>query len=127
MELILKRGLEHQQKAVDAVSAVFEGVTITSPTVAYQNPTFSYDDTCISNNIRELQKNVRKDYRHNANPDTGTYLNIDVKMETDAGKTYAYTETIYELHKRYGFNKFIIAVPSLLIKAGTRQFIHPEK
>lgn len=126
MELILERGLEHQQKAVDAVSAVFEGAAITSPTVAYQNPTFSYDDTRISNNIRELQKNVREDYRHNANPDTGTYLNIDVKMETGTGKTYVYTETIYELHKRYGFNKFIIAVPSLPIKAGTRQFIEDK-
>ena len=37
--------------------------------------------------------------------------------------TYVYTQTIYELHKRYGFNKFIIAVPSLSIKAGTKQFL----
>lgn len=39
------------------------------------------------------------------------------------GKTYVYTQSIYELHKEYGFNKFIIAVPSLAIKAGTKQFI----
>lgn len=126
MELILERGLEHQQKAVDAISAVFEGATIASPTLAYQNPTLSYNDARISSNIRELQKNVREDYRHNANPDTGNYLNIDIKMETGTGKTYVYTQTIYELHKRYGFNKFIIAVPSLPIKAGTRQFIEDK-
>lgn len=44
-------------------------------------------------------------------------------METGTGKTYVYTQTIYEMHKKFGFNKFIIAVPSLPIKAGTAQFI----
>jgi len=44
-------------------------------------------------------------------------------METGTGKTYVYTKTIYELHKNYGLNKFIIAVPSLAIKAGTGQFL----
>jgi len=44
-------------------------------------------------------------------------------METGTGKTYVYTQTIYEMHKKFGFNKFIIAVPSLPIKAGTSQFI----
>jgi len=36
----------------------------------------------------------------------GDCLNIDIKMETGTGKTYVYTHTIYELHKRYGLNKF---------------------
>ena len=123
MELILERSLEHQQKAVDSIAAVLEGAAITPPTVAYQNPTFSYNDIRALENVRNLQKNIREDYRHNANPDNGSYLNIDIKMETGTGKTYVYTQTIFELHKRYGFNKFIIAVPSLPIKAGTKQFI----
>lgn len=42
---------------------------------------------------------------------------------TGTGKTYVYTQTIFELHKNYGFNKFIIVVPSLAIKAGTQKFI----
>ena len=42
------------------------------------------------------------------------------------GKTYVYTHTMYELHKQYGINKFIIAVPSLAIKAGTAQFLKDE-
>jgi len=29
-------------------------------------------------------------------------------METGTGKTYVYLRTIYELHKHYGFSKFII-------------------
>lgn len=43
-----------------------------------------------------------------------------VEMETGAGKTsYVYLRTIFELNKRYGFNKFIIVVPSVAIKEGT--------
>ena len=123
MEIILERGLEHQQKAVDAIANVFDGVPITPPNIAYQNPSFDYKDLRITENIKSLQKNIRQECRYNANPDNGEYLNIDIKMETGTGKTYVYTHTIYELHKRYGFNKFIIAVPSLPIKSGTKQFI----
>ena len=51
------------------------------------------------------------------------YLNIDVKMETGTGKTFTQIKTIYELNLKYGFSKFIIVVPTLPIKAGTKQFI----
>ncbi len=39
-------------------------------------------------------------------------------METGTGKTYVYLRSIFELHKKYGFSKFIIVVPSLAIKEG---------
>ena len=54
---------------------------------------------------------------------TDDYLNIDIKMETGTGKTFTQIKTIYELNEKYGFNKFIIVVPTLPIKAGTKQFI----
>jgi hypothetical protein len=38
-------------------------------------------------------------------------LNFTTEMETGTGKTYVYLRTIHELHARYGFNKFVIAVP----------------
>lgn len=44
-------------------------------------------------------------------------------METGTGKTFTQIKTIYELNEKYGFNKFIIVVPTLPIKAGTQQFI----
>lgn len=44
--------------------------------------------------------------------------NFTIEMETGTGKTYVYTKTILELHKRYGFTKFIIVVPSIAIKEG---------
>ncbi len=45
-------------------------------------------------------------------------LNFTLEMETGTGKTYVYLRTILELHKEYGFKKFIIVVPSLAIKEG---------
>jgi type III restriction enzyme len=44
-------------------------------------------------------------------------------METGTGKTYVYTAAMFELHKRYGINKFIVVVPTLAIKAGAKQFM----
>jgi type III restriction enzyme len=53
-------------------------------------------------------------------------LFIDCKMETGTGKTYVYTRLIYELHQLYGLFKFIIVVPSIAIKEGTRNFINSD-
>lgn len=121
MELILQQGLPHQQRAIDAICAVFDGVSCTSPVQFYENPHIPLDDPKIVSNIRAIQSDIPAQYRRN-NP-IGDCLNLDIKMETGTGKTYVYTKTMYELHKRYGFNKFIIAVPSLAIKAGTAQFL----
>jgi type III restriction enzyme len=43
---------------------------------------------------------------------------FSVEMETGTGKTYAYLRTIFELSRRYGFQKFIIVVPSVAIREG---------
>jgi len=45
-------------------------------------------------------------------------FNLTVEMETGVGKTYTYIKTMYELNKRYGWNKFIIVVPSVAIREG---------
>ena len=124
MELILQQQLPHQQKAVDAVVDVFKGAYIAAPTQFYSNPTFSLKDTYIASNIKSLQNNLPAEYRSRISVSDCEYLNLDIKMETGTGKTYVYTKIIFELHKKYGFNKFIIAVPSLAIKAGTEQFLN---
>lgn len=124
MELILQQQLPHQQKAIDAVVDVFKGAYITAPTQFYTNPTFSLQDFHIANNIKKLQSALPAEYRSSMPISGCDCLNLDIKMETGTGKTYVYTKTIYELHKKYGFNKFIIAVPSLPIKAGTEQFLN---
>ncbi len=45
-------------------------------------------------------------------------IHLDVEMETGTGKTYCYIKTIFELNKQYGWNKFIIMVPSIAIREG---------
>jgi type III restriction enzyme len=121
MELILQKNLPHQQRAVDAINKVFGGVEITKPRQFFENPIINLSDSRITQNIKEIQKKLPSEYRSSS--PIGDVLNLDIKMETGTGKTYVYTKTIYELHKNYGFNKFIIAVPSLAIKAGTGQFL----
>ncbi|MET4225274.1 type III restriction-modification system endonuclease [Oerskovia enterophila] len=48
-------------------------------------------------------------------------LNLDIEMETGTGKTYVYIKTIMELHKRYGWSKYIVVVPSIAIREGAKK------
>ena len=47
--------------------------------------------------------------------------NFTIEMETGTGKTYVYLRTILELNKEYGFNKFMIVVPSIAIRTGVEK------
>ncbi len=126
MELILQSSLPHQQKAVDAIADVFKDTWIKPPVNYYSNPEITIFKDGVGDNIRSVQglnkiPSEYGGYTHNAG-----CLNLDIKMETGTGKTYVYVQTMYELHKRYGINKFIVAVPTLPIKAGARQFMEDE-
>jgi type III restriction enzyme len=44
---------------------------------------------------------------------------FSVEMETGTGKTYCYLRTIFELSRRYGFQKYVIVVPTVAIREGT--------
>ncbi|HEX9871865.1 MAG TPA: DEAD/DEAH box helicase family protein, partial [Candidatus Tectomicrobia bacterium] len=48
---------------------------------------------------------------------------FSVEMETGTGKTYVYLRTVFELSRRYGFQKFIIVVPSMAIREGVLKTI----
>jgi len=47
-----------------------------------------------------------------------TCPHFSIEMETGTGKTYVYLRTVFELPRRYGFQKFIIVVPSVAIREG---------
>lgn len=49
---------------------------------------------------------------------TKSQLNLDIEMETGTGKTYCYIRSMFELHKQYGWSKFIVVVPSIAIREG---------
>ena len=125
MELILQNNLPHQQLPVDAVAEVMAKADWQKPNDFYANPllTFHYKDQ-LTTSLRQLWEQMKTKHPYKPIvPEEGSPLNIDVKMETGTGKTYVYTKTIYELHQRYGLNKFIVCVPSLPIKAGVEQFM----
>lgn len=46
------------------------------------------------------------------------FPNFTVEMETGTGKTYVYLRSVFELHRQYGFSKFVIVVPSVAIREG---------
>lgn len=48
-------------------------------------------------------------------------INLDTEMETGTGKTYCYIKTMFEMNKLYGWNKFIVVVPSIAIREGVYQ------
>ena len=68
----------------------------------------------------ELLKNLNDIQLRNGLPPSASLASGDftVEMETGTGKTYVYLRTMFELNKRYGFNKFVIVVPSVAIKEG---------
>jgi type III restriction enzyme len=130
MKLKFDKNLEYQQQAIASVVDLFRGQTPmqTNFTVSAYNGQIGLFDTenGIGNRLEldeeEILKNLQEVQLRNGLPQTkflkaGEY-DFDIEMETGTGKTYVYLRTIFELHKNYGFSKFIIVVPSIAIKEG---------
>lgn len=122
--------LDHQQRALTAITRVFHRVELNNGELMEANPTFDLADPQLAHNISELQNGavdgipaVPRTWRSRVDD---SVLGIDVKMETGTGKTLVYTQMMYELHRLYGFTKFIIVVPSTAIKLGTKAFISSD-
>lgn len=116
--------LPHQNRCIESLSAVFQDVTLDYAIEPSANPIYSIDDINLKRNIYNIQtgqygSTIPEEYRMSIPQEFG----LDVRMETGTGKTYCYTALMYELNKRYGFNKFIIVVPTTPIKEGTSSFI----
>ena len=122
MELILQTGLTQKKKAVDSIADVFKNTTISQPNQYYGNPEI-FPDGILFENIKQVQKTNGLHSSLRILSREVKPLHLDIKMETGTGKTYVYTHAIYELHRQYGINKFIVVVPSLPIKAGAEQFL----
>lgn len=123
---LFERDLPHQTSAVEAVTEALDSIGYTSTTDHVQNPLmgFSANLNQLKDNLRTLQKNGN--LPESLNVENAKDLIFDVAMETGTGKTYAYTKTIFELNKRFGLFKFIIAVPRVAIKAGTVSFLSSD-
>ena len=122
----------YQANAVNAVVACFAGQSRNTATyridpgrdagtvefTGYANAAVSIQPTELLENIQAVQR------RQNIPVSQGLVatgicpVNLDVEMETGTGKTYCYIKTMFELHKAYGWSKFIVVVPSIAIREG---------
>ena len=86
-----------------------------------------YQEECIRNIIsifNDLKEGFGFEYALNQcikQEKISNNKNIDILMETGTGKTFTYIKTMFELNHNFGYNKFIILVPSLAIREGTKK------
>ncbi|MDR2525068.1 MAG: DEAD/DEAH box helicase family protein [Oscillospiraceae bacterium] len=125
----MKLKFKHQSFQTDAVNAVtdlFAGQEKNQATfsLAQTSQIMLTNDFGIGNALLlpddALLANMRTVQKRNRLPQTADLAERQfcVEMETGTGKTYVYTKTIFELHRQYGFTKFIIVVPSVAIREG---------
>ena len=94
--------------------------------IGYRNATIQLIETQMLKNIQEVQKKNDLHESQQIERPNGTKLgyNLTIEMETGTGKTYTYIRTMYELHKKYGWSKFIVIVPSIAIREGVFKSFH---
>lgn len=130
MELQFEKDLPHQRAAIDSILKVTETLDAEKSLNYAANRELYPNDEKIKSALSTLQKNFSADMKKfvSAKEPFGIAENpclyIDVKMETGTGKTYVYTETIHELHRKLGVSKFILVVPGKSIKAGASSFLN---
>lgn len=124
----------YQTEAVNALVDVFAGqpsstgmqVDRNSPDgqisglleVGIRNSDLKLSDEKVLENIRQIQLASGLTPSEKLVDSAASRLNLDVEMETGTGKTYVYIKSIFELHRNYGWSKFIIVVPSIAIREG---------
>lgn len=84
----------------------------------FRNADIALTDAQLLKNIHAVQKRQNLPLSEGLAANNVCKVNLDVEMETGTGKTYCYIKTIFEMNKRYGWNKFIIVVPSIAIREG---------
>ena len=99
-------------------------------TIQFQYEIQAYQEDCVNNIISLFDRLRQKDTfveiitehhkKHNYNFPVNDTKNIDVMMETGTGKTFTFIKTIFELHKNFEYKKFIILIPTVPIREGTK-------
>lgn len=88
-------------------------------TLGYRNTDVELDNGQLLANIHQAQMLSDIPLSKSLVVETGLgRCSLDIEMETGTGKTYVYIKTMFELNKRYGWNKFIVVVPSIAIREG---------
>ena len=88
--------------------------------IGYRNKLITISENQILENIRNVQheNEILESNQLERPKGFKSGYNLTIEMETGTGKTYTYIRTMYELHAKYGWSKFIIIVPSIAIREG---------
>ena len=116
----LERSKELMRKAKQAATGVQTIDFEIEEEIGYRNSGIQLLETQVLKNIQEVQKKNDLHESQQIERPNGVKLgyNLTIEMETGTGKTYTYIRTMYELHKKYGWSKFIVIVPSIAIREG---------
>ena len=132
MKLHFEPDLDYQQQAIASVVDLFKGqercqseFTVLVPR-SQDQPELDLGRSLpgYGNQLKLLEEDLLDNLRavqlrNGLRPDEALRsMDFTVEMETGTGKTYVYLRTIHELHKAYGFTKFVIVVPSVAIREG---------
>lgn len=113
-----EKNLSHQERAIESVLAVFDRVHLNKNVQTDENPLIEFAGNLKTDNLQKIQQ------ANNVGDIALSHSNVlDISMETGTGKTYTYTKTMFELNRVLGVFKFIVVVPTLSIKAGTKNFL----
>ncbi|MCK9303799.1 MAG: DEAD/DEAH box helicase family protein [Bacteroidales bacterium] len=84
----------------------------------FRNAAIILSESQILKNIQDVQLRQNLPLSDELVKSAISPVNLDVEMETGTGKTYCYIKTMFEMNQRFGWNKFIIVVPSIAIREG---------
>src|SRR5579863_1571946 len=116
----LERSKELLKKAKQAASGNLEIAYSIEEEIGYRNSPLQIPEEQILENIQNVQQ--RNDINQSRQIERVQAIrlgyNLTIEMETGTGKTYTYIRTMYELHKQYGWSKFIVVVPGIAIREG---------
>jgi len=134
MKIEFESDLGYQDSAIASIVDIFEGQEVCQSNFSIvraqtkgQKTTADFNDLGIGNRLEllddEILANIQNIQLRNGLPQSKKLGSMDfsIEMETGTGKTYVYLKSIFKMHKRYGFTKFIIVVPSIAIKEGTKK------
>ena len=118
----------YQRDAMDAVLGLFDGQPLSSGAFEFElsdaGSLAGLTELGLGNRLAldeaALLRNLQTVQQANKLPASAALdgMNFSLEMETGTGKTYVYLRSLFELHQRYGFSKFIIVVPSVAIREG---------
>jgi len=136
MKLKFDANQQFQKDAIDSIVDIFDGQELRhSEFTAFKHNDAMFgamNELGYGNKLdltdEDLLKNVIEIQDRNKLPRSSGIIddqygvpNYAIEMETGTGKTYVYTRSALELHKKYGFCKFIVVVPSVAIREGVHK------